>query len=350
MMPCLHGSAPQLGAVNEIPLSADGGHVAGACVQDCSGCHGRSSNGVAFSMNVLNTRGLKKRYGTKPALCGVTLSLRPGITAILGPNGSGKSTLLRCLAGILQPDEGEINFAGRCYPDALPEIRSGLGFLPQELDFPGEMTPLRLLRYLAQLKFLNEKEVDSYLDILGLKGMKSRPFSNLSMGETRLVGLAQALMGTPHLLILDEPFHGLDVFERASILRAIQTSAQSRIVVFSAHVPNEIESLANRVVILLEGRVIYAGGVEELRRQATGQVYEMSLSSLDEAASLSGMTISRRSERNGKTILRVIGLAPDDVVLIPVEPTLEDAYLLVMHQTSSLADRSNAAKRQIDAS
>lgn len=291
-------------------------------------------------MNVLNTCGLKKRFGTQPALCGVTLSLRPGIIAILGPNGSGKSTLLRCLAGILQPDEGGIKFAGRCYPDALPEIRSGLGYLPQDLDFPGEMTPLRLLRYLAQLKCLNEKGVEGYLDILGLEGMKNRPFSQLSGGQTRLIGLAQALMGTPRLLVLDEPFHGLDVLERGSAFRGIQASRQPRIVVFSTHVPNEVELLATQVIILLEGRVIYSGSIEELRREAFGQVYEVCLSHQDETAFLARMCISRRIEMDGKTILRVVGQVPYEVELTPVEPTLEDAYLLLIRRASCEPDSS----------
>lgn len=289
-------------------------------------------------MNVLNTRRLKKRFGTQPALCGVTLSLRPGITAVLGPNGSGKSTLLRSLAGILEPDEGEIIFSGRCYPDALPEIRSGLGYLPQELDFPGEMTPLRLLRYLARLKSLNEKSVTGSLDVLGLKGMKNRPFSQLSGGQTRLIGLAQALMGTPRLLVLDEPFHGLDVLERGSAFRGIRASRQPRIVVFSTHVPNEVELLATQVIILLKGRVIYSGSVEELHREASGQVYEICLPHQDETAFLAKMCISCRGELDGKTTLRVVGQVPYDIKATPVEPTLEEAYLLLIHRASSQAD------------
>jgi ABC-2 type transport system ATP-binding protein len=117
---------------------------------------------------------------------------------------------------------------------------------------------------------LNEKGVEGYLDILGLEEVKNRPFLQLSGGQTRLIGLTLAIMGTPRLLVLDEPFHGLDVLDRGSAFRGIQASRQSRIVVFSTHGPNEVELLATQVVILLKGRVIYSGSVEELRQEASG--------------------------------------------------------------------------------
>jgi ABC-type multidrug transport system ATPase subunit len=172
------------------------------------------------------------------------------------------------------------------------------------------------------------------LERLGISGLADRRIGTLSTGEIRLVGIAQALMGAPRLLVLDEPFRGLDVLERGSAFRAIQTPAQSRIVVLSTHVPNEVERMADRVVILFEGRVIYSGSIEALRREAIGQVSEISLSHHVETAFLAKMLISRRSEIDGKTIFRVVGQVPDAVVLTPVDPTLEDAYLLLIRRAS----------------
>ncbi|MFZ3069502.1 MAG: ABC transporter ATP-binding protein [Anaerolineaceae bacterium] len=262
----------------------------------------------------------------------IHLSLGEGITAVMGPNGAGKTTLLQLAASILTPNTGELQLDGEPYATSGGRVRRSLGFLPQFLDFPESLTPRKLITYLAQLRFLDPSLGMQELERLGISSRADCSFGALSMGEIRLVGLAQALMGAPHLLILDEPFHGLDALERDSILRAIQASWQPRMVVFSTHVANEIELLATRVVVLSEGRVTYSGGVEELRRQATGQVYEMCLSSQDKATSLTGTYVSRRSERNGKTILRVVGQVPKDTELTSVEPTLEDAYLLVMHR------------------
>lgn len=276
----------------------------------------------------------------------IQLSLGEGITAVMGPNGAGKTTLLQLAASILTPTTGELQFEGEPYATSCGRVRRSLGFLPQILDFPESLTPRKLITYLAQLRFLNPSLGMQELERLGISGWADRPFEALSMGEIRLAGLAQALMGDPYLLLLDEPFHGLDALERDTVLRAIQASWQPRIVVFSTHVANEIELLATRVIVLSEGRVLYSGAIEELRRQAAGQVYEMCLSSQDKETSLTGMYVSRRSERNGKTVLRVIGQPPKGIDLTPVEPTLEDAYLLVMHHVTYQAACTNTTNRQ----
>jgi ABC-type multidrug transport system ATPase subunit len=272
------------------------------------------------------------------ALQNIRLSLGEGVTAVMGPNGAGKTTLLQLAAGILTPDQGEMLLDGEPYASSAASLRCTLGFFPQSIDFPEHLTPRKLITYLAQLRFLDPWLGMHELEQLGISGLADRRIGTLSTGEIRLVGIAQALMGAPRLLVLDEPFRGLDVLERGSAFRAIQTPTQSRIVVLSTLVPNEVEQLATQVVILLKGRVIYSGSVEKLRREATGQVNEICLSHHDETAFLAKMLISRRSEMDGKTILRVVGQVPYEVELTPVDPTLEDAYLLLLRRASYQAD------------
>lgn len=298
--------------------------------------------GITFSHAGFSFNGQK-------ALENVCLTLGEGITAVMGPNGAGKTTLLQLAAGVLTSNPGEMLLDGDPYSASDPQVKKSLGFLPQAVDFPEHLTPRKLITYLAQLRFLDPCLGIQELERLGISSLADRRFETLSPGESQLVGIAQALMGSPQFLILDEPFHGLDVIERDLTLRAIQASGQSRIVAFSTHVPNEIELLANHVIILAQGRAIYSGGAEALRREATGHVYEMDFSFQDEKVPLSGMHISRRNEKNGKTILRVIGQAPCTNKLTPVEPTLEDAYLWIMCRVSDPVDDSNVNNRHADA-
>jgi ABC-2 type transport system ATP-binding protein len=294
--------------------------------------------GITFNQVHFSFNGLR-------ALENIRLSLGEGITAVMGPNGAGKTTLLQLAASILTPCQGEMLFDGEPYATSDARLRSTLGFLPQSVDFPEHLTPRKLVTYLAQLRFLDPWLGMQELERLGISSLADRRIGTLSMGEIQLVGIAQALMGTPPLLVLDEPFRGLDVLERRSAFRGIQASRQPRIVVFSTHVPNEVELLATQVVILLKGRVIYSGRVEELRKEASGQVYEICLSHQDETVFLAKMCVSRRTEMDGRTILRVIGQGPYEVELTPVDPTIEDAYLLLIRRASYLADCSNEANQ-----
>jgi ABC-2 type transport system ATP-binding protein len=294
--------------------------------------------GITFNQVHFSFNGLR-------ALENIRLSLGEGITAVMGPNGAGKTTLLKLAASILTPCQGEMLFEGEPYATSDARLRSTLGFLPQSVDFPEHLTPRKLITYLAQLRFLDPWLGMQELERLGISSQADRCFGTLSMGEIQLVGIAQAVMGAPRLLVLDEPFRGLDVLERGSAFRAIQAPTQSRIVVLSTHVPNEVELLATQVVILLEGRVIYSGSIEELRREASGQVYEICLSHHAETPFLAKMCISRRSEMDGKTILRVVGQVPSDVKVNLVEPTLEDAYLLLIRRASYQADCSKEANQ-----
>lgn len=274
---------------------------------------------------------LQKSYGATPALRGIALALENGVVALLGPNGSGKTTLLRCLATSLRPDDGEILWDGRpVWPDPQ-HVRRHLGYLPQELDFPRQMTPAQLLEHMARLKGCHNAERNQkLLTGLGLGFVADRPFETLSAGQVRLAGIAQALLGDPTLIFLDEPTRGLDVAERAAVFRQLRRLAKRGLVIFSTHVAEDVSPIAQQIIVLNEGRVSYAGEVEALLHRAAGHVYEIVLDPHRTNSLPPGCHVSCRLERGDRTVLRVIGPRPRGHDARPMTPTLQDAYLLLL--------------------
>ena len=208
----------------------------------------------------LKIQGLSKSFGSQVALQDVTLDLVPGSVALIGPNGSGKTTLLRCLASLLKPDNGEIWFNGLPYAQNFYCLRGQLGYLPQELALPPSLTPRRLLEYLGTLKNIPDaSQVDHLLSALGLKSVADRSFGRLSGGQIRLTGIAQAFLGQPSLLLLDELTRGLDVEEREHVFALARKPLPGRLILFSTHDLSDVERLADHAIVLRQGQVIFSG-------------------------------------------------------------------------------------------
>jgi ABC-2 type transport system ATP-binding protein len=220
----------------------------------------------------LKIRGLSKSYGAQVALQDVDLDLKPGTIALLGPNGSGKTTLLRCLASLLKPDRGQLWFDGLPYKPNFPRLRGQLGYLPQDLDLPASLTPRRLLEYLSTLKHAaKDSQMDHLLYALGLEEIADRSFARLSGGQVRLAGIAQAFLGRPKLLLLDELTHGLDVEERERVFALARQPVPGRLILFSTHEPSDAERWADSIILLFQGEVADWGRTEELRQQPYGK-------------------------------------------------------------------------------
>ncbi len=274
----------------------------------------------------LTVRSLFRDYGSASALRGVSFRAGPGVHALLGANGAGKSTLLRLLAGIAAPDAGEIAFGGHGYTTHGRQIRAVTGYVPQELDLPGHMTPRTLLQYMAGLKGVPVEGAN--LADMGLEAEADTPLSRLSGGQVRRVAIAQALLGEPRLLLLDEPTAGLDPEERERVLRAIRRGDPRRVVIVSTHVPAEMESLARQVLILQRGQVGYAGSVEALLRATEGSVHEAMVPTADVETLMKCFVVSRVSAAGDCSLLRFVGSRPEGLATQRVAPTLEDAYLI----------------------
>jgi ABC-2 type transport system ATP-binding protein len=269
--------------------------------------------------------GLGKRFRTTRALDAVDLTLSPGVTGLLGPNGAGKTTLLRILATVISADTGRARILGRdpAEPDQRTEIRRRLGYQPQELGFPRGFTAAQFVDYLAILKEWSVRaerhaEVLRALDAVGLGDLATRRVSRLSGGQRRRVALAQALLGRPELLVLDEPTTGLDPEQRASLRQVLAGLGEAGTLVVSTHQTEDVAALCRRVVVLDRGRVHFDGTVPELVALARGRVWLAA--EPDPRALTSYRTATGRHRCVGHRL-------PPGAE--PVDPTLEDAYLLL---------------------
>jgi ABC-2 type transport system ATP-binding protein len=270
--------------------------------------------------------GISKRYRGTTALDGVDLSFRPGITGLLGPNGAGKTTLLRIIATVLAPDEGGVHLLGRSpdTPETLAEVRRQLGYLPQEMGFPRGFTGFAFVDYMAVLKEWTERssrhdEVRRVLGLVDLADVATKRVRALSGGQRRRVALAQALLGDPALLLLDEPTTGVDPQQRVSLRQVLSRAGERSTVLLSTHQTEDVAALCDRVVVLDQGTIRFDGAVTDLVATAAGRVW---LADAPDPA-------ARASWRTGTGRHRNVGeAAPPGAEA--TEPTLEDAYLLLV--------------------
>ncbi|MER6826467.1 ABC transporter ATP-binding protein [Streptosporangium sp. NPDC000563] len=272
--------------------------------------------------------GLVKAYGRDRVLDGLTFTVGKGVTGLLGPNGAGKTTLVRMLATVLAPDGGELRLLGRNPAGDLLEIRRRLGYLPQEPGYQRGFTVFEFVDYVAILKEMVERrarhdEVRRVIEEVGLTSVSGKRIRTLSGGMRRRLGIAQALLGDPELILLDEPTVGLDAEQRLRFRELISHIGQDRTVVLSTHQTEDVSALCNRVVVLKAGRCAFEGTPEQLRTLAEGRVW------------LSTEKSGVLSWRTGEGLFRNIGPAPEGAR--PAEPTVEDGYLLL------LGDKATAA-------
>ncbi len=208
---------------------------------------------------------VSKQYGSKIAVDRISLKLVPGIYGLLGANGAGKTTLMRLLCGILRPTGGSIALDG--HDVSTEEYRAELGYLPQDFGYYPEFTGTEFLMYMASLKGLNRAEARHrsarLLELVGLGEMGRRKVKSYSGGMKQRLGIAQALLGEPRLLILDEPTAGLDPKERVRFRELIASWGKENIVLLSTHIVSDVEHIADTILMMKEGQLIYQGAWEE---------------------------------------------------------------------------------------
>lgn len=230
---------------------------------------------------MLEIRNLQKSYGDVKALAGVDVQLGTGIYGILGPNGSGKSTLMNLLTDNIQRDSGDILWDGEEVLSLGEEYRKKVGYMPQEQICYPQFSLQEFLNYMALLKGMNAKsavvkeQIDELLEELNLAEVRKRRIATFSGGMKRRAVLAQALLGTPELLILDEPTAGLDPKERISIRNMIARMAKDKTVLLATHIAGDIECIADRVLLLKKGKIIRNAGPFELMDSISGHVKEI---------------------------------------------------------------------------
>ncbi|MFD8564239.1 ABC transporter ATP-binding protein [Streptosporangium canum] len=273
----------------------------------------------------VTVRGLTKRYGRNAVLDGLTLEFGRGVTGLLGPNGAGKTTLLRSLATTLAPDGGQVRALGLDPADRgqRTALRRRLGYLPQEPGFYPHFTLFELVDYVAILKELTDRrerhrEVRRVLAEVDLADRARTKVRKLSGGMKQRLALAQALLGTPDLLILDEPTVGLDPEQRMRFRALVSRLGESRTVLLSTHQTEDVAALCERVIVMNRGRVMFQGTPAELATAASGQVW------LSDAPPPGSHLFWRTADGRYRTR----GARPPGAA--PAVPAVEDGYLFLL--------------------
>jgi ABC-2 type transport system ATP-binding protein len=281
-----------------------------------------------------------------------TLDLNSGILGLLGPNGAGKSTLMRILATITKPTEGIVTWNGVNISRQPDTLRAVVGYLPQDFGVYPNLTAREFLEYMAAIKGLSgsvaRRRIEELLEVVNLVEARNRPLKGFSGGMKQRVGIAQALLNDPELLIVDEPTVGLDPEERVRFRNLLSDLAGERIVILSTHIVSDVEATATDIVLIHKGRLLIHASPEDLLRWVEGRVWEW----IVPASALSELreryVISNTLRRSNGIHLRIVSdTVPGPGAIQVTTPSLEDAYLYFIARESSLdqAVVSSAVRR-----
>lgn len=261
----------------------------------------------------------------------VDLEFHPGVYGLLGANGAGKTTLMRMICGILKPTAGEISWNGQEITRLGEEYRSRLGYLPQDFGYYPEFTAEKFLLYLASLKGLGRLQAGQkmleLLELTGLAEERKRKIRTFSGGMKQRLGIAQALLNDPEILILDEPTAGLDPKERVRFRNLISACARERIVLLSTHIVSDVEYIAGKILVMKKGKMIHQGSPDIIIHEIDGKVWECETDTAQADALCEIYNVGNIKNTDGRAVLRIISEEKPVEGARPAEPTLEDLYL-----------------------
>lgn len=274
---------------------------------------------------------LTKHYGSKIAVDCVSAVLKPGVYGLLGENGAGKTTLMRMICSILEATSGEVLFDGQSVTEMGAEYRNLLGYLPQDFGYYPDYTAAEFLRYMSALKGIPRKKAvkrsEELLEITGLEHVASKKVKTFSGGMKQRLGIAQALLNHPQILILDEPTAGLDPKERVRFRNLIADYAGDKIVLLSTHIVSDIEAIADHVFIMKKGSFVTQGTVPALVEQAQGKVWELEVEPAQVHSWEKKATISNLRHEDGHVVLRIVSDEKPSPQAAICPAALEDLYL-----------------------
>lgn len=275
---------------------------------------------------------LSKQFKDKRAVDDACITLTPGVWGLLGANGAGKTTLMRMIADIMTPTSGAIYYDGADIRKMGESYRNIFGFLPQDFGYSRDFTVKDYLEYVAALKDVpareTTKKINYLLDILTLSDVKRKKIAKLSGGMKRRVGIAQAMLNDPKILVMDEPTAGLDPGERVRFRNFISEFSHDRIVLISTHIVSDIEYIATRNAIMKAGKIVDVGTTDELVKEIEGKVWTCSVPAGDlNSYEMRLRVINRRGEDDGQVSIRYLSETPEISGAVAVSPRLEDLYL-----------------------
>ncbi len=280
----------------------------------------------------LKTIELTKKFGSKTAVNHLNITLTNGVYGLLGANGAGKTTFMRLLCNIQTPTSGKIVLNDKNIVGLNEKYRGLLGYLPQHFGYYPDFTALDFLLYVSALKGLNEKNAKKkskeLLEAVGLSAESKHKIKTFSGGMKQRLGIAQAMLGDPHILILDEPTAGLDPKERVRFRNLISAFAKNRIVILSTHIVSDAEFIAEEIIMMKSGQIVHFGKPQEITAEIDGQVWECAVpSAYAETYAAKFNTSNFRNTDKNETILRIISECPPMENAVRVQPDLEDLYL-----------------------
>lgn len=275
---------------------------------------------------------LTKKYGPKTAVDHLDITLSNGVYGLLGANGAGKTTLMRLLCNIQTPTFGKITLDGKDISVLGERYRNLLGYLPQHFRYYPEFTAWDFLMYVATLKGLSEKQAKNktskLLEAVDLSKEGHRKIKTFSGGMKQRLGIAQAMLNNPRILILDEPTAGLDPKERVRFRNLISAFSKDRIVILSTHIVSDVEFIAEEIIMMKAGRVLHFGRPQEITEEIEGYVWECMVPTRYAEQYFGTLNVSNlRNIENECTVLRVISESKPMENAVQVKPTLEDLYL-----------------------
>ena len=274
---------------------------------------------------------LTKHYGSKIAVDQVSATLEPGVYGLLGANGAGKTTLMRMMCAILESTSGEVLLDGKDVISMGEDYRNVLGYLPQDFGYYPNYTALEFLMYVSALKGIPKKiakkRARQLLEEVGLSHVADKKVKTFSGGMKQRVGIAQALLNNPDILILDEPTAGLDPKERVRFRNLLSDYAGDKIVILSTHIVSDIEAIADEVLLMKQGKIVLHGTVPELVQKADGKVWELEVSSAEAKKWQTKSTVANLRHEGKQVVLRIISDGKPSEEAVLCEATLEDLYL-----------------------
>lgn len=275
---------------------------------------------------------LSKQYGSKYAVNQITTTLRPGIYGLLGANGAGKTTLMRMVCGILNPTAGKISFSGTEIGQLSDAYRNILGYLPQDFGYYPDYTAREYLDFIAAIKGIDtssaQKKISDLLDLVNLSNVATKKIKTFSGGMKQRLGIAQAVINDPKILILDEPTAGLDPKERMRFRNLISDLSKDKIVILSTHIVSDIDSIANVILMMKNGNLILDCSMEDAISSIDGKVWNCVLpTSQVEEVSTQFRIVNLRHEGNTCATMRIVCDKPPFDNAVSVQPSLEDLYL-----------------------
>ena len=277
---------------------------------------------------------LTREFGPKIAVDRVSATLAPGVYGLLGANGAGKTTLMRMVCGVLRPTSGEVRYDGAPVARMGDAYRALLGYLPQDFGYYPEFTALDFMEDMAALKGLGRRDARdrslALLDRVGLSGEERRRIRTFSGGMRQRLGIAQAVLNDPEVLVLDEPTAGLDPKERVRFRNLIAGFAQDKIVLLSTHIVSDVEYIADEILMMRAGSVVLSGAPSELVAEAKGRVWEAVVPA-GQAEALEARLCASNVHYLGpdRALVRYVADQPQVAGSAPADPTLEDLYLYV---------------------